>query len=524
MALELVNSGPKMDWTMDTKIYDRYLQWKYSVELIFSSALSKATPAEKSSYIRLWMGPEAMPLIQKWTSTGKIDFSTPEEIPGAGGRARVPLSNGFIIQTFWDLLEEELKPKGNKLISILELLSDKSKQGSKPLNDWLSYVYSLVETCEYGVSKDRIIRDILFKGCASAKAKDTIIRRGDQVSLADVIEILQTEDATSNTHETIKEIDSTTRMDPVASVHYASYENNKKSKKKHHSTEQNTPPNNSTKSSKSCLRCGKPYFQGHDAECKAIGATCNECFKTGHFQIVCGSLGRLPKRVQKPNSTDRKAAHSISDAPAQAPVGFYNEQGTWVAEPPRPSPSIQAVHSLSVVHPVIQDIQDIQDIHPEANPETSLTQGMAESQISFRESKQTFSSSKKQVSSRTGSKLHTKSIEKQPIRQNSTKSSSSSVLQVSKQSQGDQDIQNSTEVSVQSFRDTETDPETTSNADAGDSKKFQVSNFRNNLQRKGEVMLSLPIDSTQFQQFCKELNDKELFLCRDLLEKEIYGK
>ena len=24
-------------------------------------------------------------------------------------------------------------------------------------------------------------------------------------------------------------------------------------------------------------------------------------------------------------------------------------------------------------------------------------------------------------------------------------------------------------------------------------------------------MLSLPIDSTQFQQFCKELNDKELF-------------
>ena len=206
MALELVNSGPKMDWTMDTKIYDRYLQWKYSVELIFSSALSKATPAEKSSYIRLWMGPEAMPLIQKWTSTGKIDFSTPEEIPGAGGRARVPLSNGFIIQTFWDLLEEELKPKGNKLISILELLSDKSKQGSKPLNDWLSYVYSLVETCEYGVSKDRIIRDILFKGCASAKAKDTIIRRGDQISLADVIEILQTEDATSNTHETIKEI------------------------------------------------------------------------------------------------------------------------------------------------------------------------------------------------------------------------------------------------------------------------------------------------------------------------------
>ena len=517
MALELVNSGPKMDWTMDTKIYDRYLQWKYSVELIFSSALSKATPAEKSSYIRLWMGPEAMPLIQKWTSTGKIDFSTPEEIPGASGRARVPLSNGFIIQTFWDLLEEELKPKGNRLISILELLSDKSKQGSKPLNDWLSYVYNLVETCNYGVSRDRIIRDILFKGCASAKAKDTIIRRGDQISLADVIEILQTEDATNNTHETIKEIDSTPS---TASVHYASYESNKKSKKKHHSTEQNTPSNNSTKSSKSCFRCGKPYFQGHDAECKAIGATCNECFKTGHFQVVCGSLGRLPKRVQKPNSTNTKATHYISDAPAQAPIGFYNEQGNWVAEPPRPSPSIQAVHSLSVVHPVIQDI------HPEANPETSLTQGMAKSQTPLSENSKTFNFSRDAVAPRSGSIPEAISTEMQPIRQNSTKSSSSYVLQDSQRSPRDQDIQNSTEVSIQSFRDAETDPdpETTSNADTGDSKKFQVSNFRNGLQRKGEVMLSLPIDSTQFQQFCKKLNDKELFLCRDLLEKEIYGK
>ena len=306
------------------------------------------------------MGREGKPLLNKWISTGRIDFSNPEEIPATQGRARVPLSNGFIIQTFWDLLEIELKPKGNKLISILELLSDKSKQGSKPLNEWLSYVYNLVETCNYGDSKERIIRDILFKGCASAKAKDTIIRKGDQILLSEVLDILQAEDATSNTHQTIKEIDSTPS---TASVHYASYESNKKSKKKHHSTEQNTPSNNSTKSSKSCFRCGKPYFQGHDAECKAKGATCNECFKTGHFQIVCGSLGRLPKRVQKPNSTDTKVTHYISGAPALAPVGFYNEQGNWVAEPPRPSPSIQAVHSLSVVHPVIQDIQDIQDIH-----------------------------------------------------------------------------------------------------------------------------------------------------------------
>ena len=253
---------------------------------------------------------------------------------------------------------------------------------------------------------------------------------------------------------------------------------------------------------------------------QTVGATCNECFKTGHFQIVCGSLGRLPKKVQKPNSTDVKAAHFIS---VQEPVGFYNEQGNWVAEPPRPSPSIQTVHSLSVVQPA-SVIQDIQDIHPEANPETSLMQGMAKSQIFLSENSKTFNFSRDAVAPRSGSNLQAFPTEKQPIWQISTNSSSSHVLQASKRSPRDQDIQNSTEVSVQSFRDTETDPETT-NADTGDSKKFQVSNFRKDLQRKGDdIVLSLPIDSTQFQQFCKRLNNKELFQCRDLLEKEIYGK
>ena len=499
-----------MDWTRDNQIYAQYRMWKTKVELHFSSTFADSTMEQKSAYLRLWMGDEGLPLIMKWTDTGRLDFSKTSDPP----------SSGNILQTYWDLLEEELKPKGNRLISIQELFSEKSRQGNRTLNNWLTYVYNLVEICNYGNSKDRIIRDLLFVGCSSHHAKDAIIRKGEDVSLQEILNILQLEESTRNALQLVNP----NPITPPAQVHYASYENNKKSRKKPPSTEQNANSNNSTKSSKSCFRCGKPYFQGHDAECKAIGATCNECFKTGHFQIVCGSLGRLPRRVQKPNSTDRKAAHSISDAPAQAPVGFYNEQGNWVAEPPRPSPLIHTVHSLSVVHPVIQDIQDI---HPEADTELPSTQGMTQSQISFRETKQTFSSPKKQISSSTGSKLHAKSMEKQPMWQNLTKSSSSSVLQVSQQSQRDPDIQQSQNVSVQSFCDTETDPDTHANANDAYYKKVSSFYFQKDsdvLQRKGEVMLSLPIDSTQFQQFCKKLSDKELFLCRDLLEKEIYGK
>ena len=153
-------------------------------------------------------------------------------------------------------------------------------------------------------------------------------------------------------------------------------------------------------------------------------------------------------------------------------------------------------------------IQDIQDIHPEIDPDTSLTQGMTQSQISFRETKHTSNFSKDKVSPRSGSNLQAFSMEKQPIRQKSTNSFSSSVLQVSQESPRDQDIQHSTDVSVQSFRYTETDPETHSKVNSLISKKFQVSHFRDVpefFQRKEEIVLQLPIKEFQFQQFCKLL-------------------
>ena len=88
-------------------------------------------------------------------------------------------------------------------------------------------------------------------------------------------------------------------------------------------------------------------------------------------------------------------------------------------------------------------------------------------------------------------------------------------------------MQHCTDVSVQSFCDTETDPETHSKVNNLISKKFQVSHFRGVpefFQKKEEIVLQLPIEEFQFQQFCKLLNVGEIFLCRDLLEKELYGK
>ena len=222
------------------------------------------------------------------------------------------------------------------------------------------------------------------------KTRESIIRKGYKIKYSEVIEILQTEDATCSTYETLKEFDSTSRQIQPATVHYASYEKSKKPKQN-----SNSNPNSSTP----CFRCGQPLSRDHLAVCKAQNVHCNECGKHGHFQIVCKSLGQFPKRAQrqqKPDSTDRKQTHYVSDAPVQSATGFYNEQGNWVAEPPRPSPIIQTAHLVSVKQKV-PVIQDIHDIHPEIDPDTSLMQGMTQSQIPFRENSKTSNFSKEQV-------------------------------------------------------------------------------------------------------------------------------
>ena len=56
MAMGMLESGPKLDWTRDNKIFDQYQLWKAKVEMIFSSALADCTPEQKTSYLRYWNG------------------------------------------------------------------------------------------------------------------------------------------------------------------------------------------------------------------------------------------------------------------------------------------------------------------------------------------------------------------------------------------------------------------------------------------------------------------------------------
>ena len=325
MAMAILDSGPKLDWTRDNQMFLRYKKWRSKIELIFRSALSTATPEEKTAYLKYWMGDEGLPLIEKWESTGKLDYSNAHETPAKeGGRSR-PLSSGFKLETYWDLLEEEFKPKGNKLISIIELWT-RSKQGNKTLNEWLTYVYNLVEACNYGDSTDRIIRDVLIIGCESDRAKDKIIQRGDTISLNETIEILQTEVSTNSTLRQFQEI----QKKPTGSIYYQAYDSRSK-KSKNPSKEQNSSSSpGSTGSKKKCFRCGEPFSKKHMKECKAQDVICNGCGIKGHLKKCCKKSGNFPRddsnRQNQSSSTGPGKMNIASTAPPLE-ADFFDERG-----------------------------------------------------------------------------------------------------------------------------------------------------------------------------------------------------
>ena len=193
------------------------------------------------------------------------------------------------------------------------------------MNEWLTYVYNLVEACNYGDSTDRIIRDVLIIGCESDRAKDRIIRRGETITLNKTIEILQTEASTNSTLRQFQEI----QKKPTGSIYYQAYDSRSK-KSKNPSNEQNSSSSSPTGSKRTCFRCGEPFSRQHMKECRAQNVTCNGCGIKGHLKKCCKKSGNFPKddsnRQKQSSSTDPSRMNFASTLP-QTEAEFFDEKG-----------------------------------------------------------------------------------------------------------------------------------------------------------------------------------------------------
>ena len=322
----LAEAGPVMDWTKDDRIYERYLRWKSCVDDVFLSVLADISENEKCGYVHLWMGDEGYPYIEKWKATNELDFSTAEDIQ-EGDITTAQRSSGYILQTYWDLLKNELKPKSNNILAIIELWT-KCHQGNSPLTEWITKLYNIIGNCDYSelgpnvkAVKDQMICYTLMIGTNSEKARDKIIREGT-INLDQVITILQTDDSISRT---LSAFTSATK-----SIHYAKYDQKKGSKGGKGSGQKKTPSSSETPSAsqngtpKHCYHCKRLHTKGHEQECRALKAKYNHYGQIGHFEKCCHKAGNFPKKTQ---STIRGQHIATSDGNSQNDLDFYDEDG-----------------------------------------------------------------------------------------------------------------------------------------------------------------------------------------------------
>ena len=308
------------------------------------------------------MGGQWFPLIEKWENAGKLDYSNADQTPATDGGRKKILSSVYKLQTYWDLLDEEFKPKGNKLLSIIELWT-RSKQGDKTLNEWLTYIHNLVNVCKYPEnSTDRIIRDVPIIGCNCNSARDKIIRQGEAITLNQLIEILQTEDSTNSTMRHFQNI----QNKPVQQVNHVSYESRSKKSKK--PDEQNS---SSTGSKRQCFWCGEPYNRKHLEECRAENAKCDGCGITGHFKRCYKKSGNFPKDNSNQQNQSSSTGPGNMNYAAAVPFDFFNERG--LPKEYNPPPVQQQIGSMNILRKVPSNAIHISEDGLEIQPNTSTS-------------------------------------------------------------------------------------------------------------------------------------------------------
>ena len=109
MSLAGMDLGPKMDWTLDNGLYQRFKVFKERCIDIFSGPLHAIPEENQVYYLRYCMGEEGSKLISQWTAEGKITDDEEEVTSKTKHR------------TYWQLFEDYTKPRSNSLIAVVEL-------------------------------------------------------------------------------------------------------------------------------------------------------------------------------------------------------------------------------------------------------------------------------------------------------------------------------------------------------------------------------------------------------------------
>ena len=185
---------------------------------------------------------------------------------------------------------EHCEPKKNVSYERYRFFS-RAQESGESINQYVTILRKLCETCEFGTLKNSLIKDRIVLGINNPKTRERLLRVPD-LTLEKALGVVRSAEATEMQ---MKELDSD------SSVHGIRKDKNKSTRKKTSSDNEEKRPLSKTFK---CWNCGTRHGS---RECPAYGKTCNNCQKRNHFQSVC----RSRKKVHRLGVEQQEEEHDL---------------------------------------------------------------------------------------------------------------------------------------------------------------------------------------------------------------------
>ncbi|UYV76022.1 hypothetical protein LAZ67_13002171 [Cordylochernes scorpioides] len=182
----------------------------------------------------------------------------------------------------------------------------RSQGETEPVEEFITNLYVLAETCSYGILKEEMIRDRLVVGVKNLNLSEKL-QLESKLTLEKAIQIVRQSERQDTEDRNVDVIDRKGSRNGT---------NVRKTRMKGTKTYNSNFPKNpqgcSSYEKRKCFRCG--YYQGHSKEqCPAKDAICNKCRKKGHFAKVCHT-----KTVQEVSSSQNDVFIGIVEIDSEA--------------------------------------------------------------------------------------------------------------------------------------------------------------------------------------------------------------
>ena len=194
------------NWTKDKSIYQRWQLWSEKARLTLD-AMEGDSEKTKISYFHHWINEEGMGHIESWkNSKTLLSPSTYDE-----------LENKECIESYFTLFELLLAPKSNPLLAVEELHF--AKQGYMTSGEFHFIIVKITKRCKFPnpEAEERAIRDAIFLGMSSQRARDKAINLMNEEGKELTVEFLMNQLA-------IEDCKIQSQLNSGSSVNFAAYD------------------------------------------------------------------------------------------------------------------------------------------------------------------------------------------------------------------------------------------------------------------------------------------------------------